>query len=182
MPRRQRLALAGFVGPVDDGILDRADALDLAAHPVARLEEDRRIPEDADARRRPGGDDVARLERDRAADGSMSSGDVQIMSAVVPSCIRISPAGVRAGARDPPRSKAEGLGIRDLVGGHEDRAHRQERVGALGPQPLTVADLALAEGGRDALPVAGADVVDDDVARDMVERVRARDPMGPSSR
>ena len=54
------------VGPVDDRVLDRADALDLAADAVARLEEDRRVAEDADARRRPGGDDVAGLEGDRA--------------------------------------------------------------------------------------------------------------------
>ena len=142
-------------------------------------EEHRRVPEDADARRRPGGDDVARLERDRAADELDELGDApdhvrgravlhQDLGAVV-----------RAGAGDPPRPEAEGLGIRDLVGGDEDRAHRQERVGALGAQPLAVADLALGEGRRDALPVAGADVVDDHVARDVVERVRARDPSGP---
>ena len=46
-------------GPVDDRVLDRADALDLAADAVARLEEDRRVAEDADARRRAGRDDVA---------------------------------------------------------------------------------------------------------------------------
>ena len=34
------------------GILDRADALDLAADAVARLQEDRRVAEDADAGRR----------------------------------------------------------------------------------------------------------------------------------
>ena len=53
------------VGPVDDRILHRADALDLAADAVARLEEDRRVAEDADAGRRAGRDDVARLEGDR---------------------------------------------------------------------------------------------------------------------
>ena len=80
--------------------------------------------------------------------------------------------GVRAGARDPPRAQAKGLGVGDLVGGDEDRAHRQERVRTLGPQPLAVTDLALAQGRRDPLPVARADVVDDDVAGDVVERVR----------
>ena len=51
--------------PVDDRVLDRADALDLAADPVAGLEEDRRVAEDADARRRAGRDDVAGLQGDR---------------------------------------------------------------------------------------------------------------------
>ena len=37
------------VRPVDDRVLDRADALDLAADAVTRLEEDRRVAEDADA-------------------------------------------------------------------------------------------------------------------------------------
>ena len=51
-------------------------------------------------------------------------------------------------------------------GGHEDRAHRQERVAspwraATGRRPSR----PRASAGRDALPVAGADVVDDDVAR-----------------
>ena len=55
---------ARVLGPVDDRVLDRADALDLAAHAVARLEEHRRVAEHADARRRAGGDEVARLERD----------------------------------------------------------------------------------------------------------------------
>ncbi len=53
------------LGPVDDRILHRADAVDLAADPIARLEEDRRVAEDADTGRRAGRDDVAGLERDR---------------------------------------------------------------------------------------------------------------------
>ena len=112
-------------------------------------EEDRRVAEDADARRAcpvammsPGSRVIERLMY------SISSATLQIMSAVVLSCIRISRAGVRAGAGDPPRPKPERLGVVDLVGGDEDRAHRQERVGALGAQPLAVADLALAERRR----------------------------------
>ena len=49
--RRRSASSARVVGPVDDRILHRADALDLAADAVARLEEDRRVAEDADARR-----------------------------------------------------------------------------------------------------------------------------------
>ena len=63
-PRGRGLAA---VGPVDDRVLDRADALDLAADAVARLEEDRRVAEDADAAGRAGGDDVAGLQGDAAA-------------------------------------------------------------------------------------------------------------------
>ena len=103
---------------------------------------------------------------------SISSATPQIMSDGV--AVLHQDARGRRPAPDPgidPRAQAEGLRVRDLVGGDEDRAHRQERVGALGAQPLAVADLALGEGRRDALPVAGADVVDDHVARDVVERL-----------
>ena len=83
-----------------------------------------------------------------------------------------------AGARDQEGPQAHaGDGV-ELVGGDEDRAHRQERVGALGPQPLAVALLALTERLEVALPVAGTDVVDDQVARDMRHRLRDRDSMG----
>ena len=44
-------------------VLDRAEALDLDAHDVARLEEARRVHRHADAARRAGEDKVARLER-----------------------------------------------------------------------------------------------------------------------
>ncbi len=68
-----------------------------------------------------------------------------------------------------------------LVRGGKDGTNRQERVAALGAQPLAVALLALAEGLRVALPVPGADVVDDDVARDVVGRLLGRDPpSGPA--
>ena len=92
------------------------------------------------------------------------------MSAVVPSCIRCS----EAVPVDAPAAQAQAGGRVELVGRDEDRAHRQERVGALGAEPLAVALLALAQRLRVALPVAGADVVDDDVARDVVHRVGAR--------
>ena len=179
MPRRQRSSspassdqsMTGFSTEPMPSISQRTRSPGSRKH--------RRVPEDADARRRPGGDDVARLERDRAADVLDELRDGPDHVGGRPVLHQDLAAGIGAGAGDPPRSKAEGLGVRDLVGGHEHRAHRQERVGALGAQPLAVADLALAEGGRDALPVAGADVVDDHVARDVVERVRARDPVRP---
>src|SRR4051812_40901126 len=63
-----RVGIVDILEPVDDRVLDRSDALDLAADAVARLEVDGRVAEDPDARRRPGGDDVARLEGHRSAD------------------------------------------------------------------------------------------------------------------
>src|ERR1700704_854368 len=58
------VVIAHHFGPVDDRVLDRADPRDLTASAVAGLEEHRWILEDAYARRRPRGDDVARFERD----------------------------------------------------------------------------------------------------------------------
>ena len=85
------------VGPVDDRVLDRADALDLAADPVAGLQEHRRVAEHPDARWRAGRDHVAGLEGDDRADERDEVGTSQIMSAVVPSCIRCSvPSGRRS--------------------------------------------------------------------------------------
>lgn len=74
--------------------------------------------------------------------------------------------------------QAQVLRIGDLGRRHERRPDRQERVRPLGPEPLAVTDLALAEGGLDALPVPGADVVDDDIAGDVAERVRPGHPAG----
>ena len=102
------------------------------------------------------------------------AGTLNTRSDVDPSCIGIGRAGVRAAAGDPPRAERQaGSGV-DLVRRDEHGADRQERVAALRAQPLAVALLALAEGGGVALPVAGADVVDDDVARDVVHRRRLR--------
>ena len=78
------------VRPVDDRILHRADALDLAADAVAWFEEDRRVTEDADTGRSARRDDVAGLERDDLLMCSMSEATSKIMSAVVPFCIGIS--------------------------------------------------------------------------------------------
>ena len=52
----------------DDGVRDRAEAVDLDRDLVARLQPDRRLAEGADAGGRPGDDQVARLERDRLRD------------------------------------------------------------------------------------------------------------------
>ena len=75
------------------------------------------------------------------------------------------------------RSRRPGRRV-DLVGVTKTGPDRQERVAALGAQPLAVALLALAKRGRDALPVARAHVVHDDVAGDMVHRLGGRDAAG----
>src|SRR2546422_8655007 len=49
------------------GVLDHADALDLAAHAVAGLQEPRRLPEKGHAGGRSGDDDVAGKQRHRLA-------------------------------------------------------------------------------------------------------------------
>ena len=110
---------------------------------------------------------------------SMSSGICQIMSEVDASCQSTGRAGVRAAAGDVPAADRQLVRQGHLLLRDDDRAHRQEGVGAFRPQPLAVADLALAQGGLDALPVAGRDVVGDDVAGDVLVRVGRRDPPRP---
>ena len=137
------------VGPVDDRILHRADALDLAPHAVAGLEEHGRVAEHADAGRRAGGDEVAGLEgdllRDEADEGRArrTSGPPSM-----PSCIGIAvPAsgplpGMRHERSGRPAAGSTSSGVTNTgpIG--------QERVAALGAQPLAVALLALAERRR----------------------------------
>ena len=62
----------------------------------------------------------------------------------------------------------EVLRIAELVGRHEHRPHRAERVERLAAHPLSVAELE----------VAGGDVVDARVAEDVVERVGFGDVPG----
>src|SRR2546428_5943703 len=58
-----RPSIGGLRG--GDGVRDRADTVDLDRDLVAGLQPDRRFAKGADARRRAGGDQVARPERDR---------------------------------------------------------------------------------------------------------------------
>ena len=190
--RRDRAARACRVGGWDgdghpvgrdllghDGVVDAADAADLDPDPIARLEEGRRVAEDADAGRRPGRDDVAGFERDDRADVLDELGDLPDhvgRGGVLPELRR---AGFRTAAGDVPAADRELVGQRHLFAGDDDRAHRQERVRALGPEPLAVADLAVPERGLDALPVAGRDVVRDDVAGDVLVGVGRLHPACP---
>jgi len=108
---------------------------------------------------------------------SMSSATPQIMSAVVPSCIRISAPSSGPEPGSTPGPEAERLRVGDLVGGHEDRAHRQEGVGTLGPKPLAIADHSpSASASGTPCQSRALHVVDDEVSGDVVERIDAQDP------
>ena len=116
----------------------------------------------------------------------MSAGTSKTMSAVVPSCIGTSrPASSPLpGIRQLP---AEARRIGDLFRRHQDRPDGQERVRALGPQPLAVAPLARAQRLFAALPVACRHVIDNDVPGDVPEGVvrstwLARSPMTTRAR
>ena len=145
---------------VDDGVLERTDALDLAAHDVAIGEVARWPLVVADARRRPGGDHVARLEGDRPRRERHERGNVED---------HLGRARVLPGLAVHRRSETKRLRIAELVGGDDRRAHRREAVGTLRPQPLAVL----------ALEVAHRDVVEDRVPEDGVHGLRAIDPRRP---
>ena len=142
--------------PVDDRILHPTDPLDLDPGAIAGLEEDRRVPEHADPGRRPRRDDVTRLEGDVGADELDQGRDVEDHVPGPALLHQDRRPRVRAAAGDPPGADREIGRPVELVGGHEDRADREERVRALRPEPLAVAVLALAQGRLAALEVAGA--------------------------
>ena len=132
--------------------VSRPMPLDLDRHHVAVGEQDRRVAEDPDAARRPGRDDVAGLQGERLEQWLMISATPKYICAVL-ACCRTSSL--------TRHSIVERLRVGDLVGGHERRAHRAERVERLAAGPLAVAELE----------VARRDVVEAGVAEDVVEGV-----------
>ena len=127
-----------------------------------RARNTRRLAEGADAAGRPGRDDVARLEGEEPR----AEGD-QLRDAVD----QVGRRGVLATSPLTVHRIASAR-VRDLVRGHDPRAHRAERVEALAAHPLPVA----------ALQVARRDVVEAGVPEDVVERVRARRRRAPAAR
>ena len=109
---------------------------------------------------------------------AISAGTSPIRSLVEPSCMRCSvPSGVIRQLRRR----------RPALGSSSSRVTKAGPIGrnvslALGAQPLAVALLAGLQGRRRALPVAGADVVDDDVAGDVVHGIGHGHATGPSDR
>ena len=116
----------------------------------------------ADARRRAGGDHVARLERDRPRREGHDGPNVEH---------HLGRARVLPGIAVHRRAETERLRIAQLVGGDDCRAHRREAVGPLGPQPLAVL----------SLEVAHRHVVEDRVPEDGLKGVEglARDALRP---
>src|SRR5712671_621165 len=128
------------LGPIDDRVLHGADPVDLAADPIARLEEDRRVAKHADPGRGARRDDVARVEGDVAADerDQLRDREGHVGGRAVLHRLCLAGAG-SARAWDSPAAKSDADGRIELVRCNENRAHRQERVAALGSEPLAIA-------------------------------------------
>src|SRR5579875_2291582 len=132
----------------DGEILERPEPLDLDADPLARPDPAARLARDADARRRPGRHDVARLERhDRAQLGEQPAhAEHHLRRVRVLQRLAVDRAADR-----------ERLRVGDLVARDERRSARAVRVPRLSKRPL--------RGER--LIVADAHVVEAGVARDL---------------
>src|SRR3990167_7920141 len=138
----------------DDPVREHADALDLGLEPIAGPQE--LAERGAHALGRARGDDVAREQREalREHADALVDGKDHLRRVTRLPRLAVDPEGDR-----------ERLGIRDLVGGDEHRAHRAEGVERLALEPLAVT----------LLEVAGGHVVDDGVAEHVRERSLARD-------
>src|SRR5215218_1422685 len=134
-----------------DGVGQGAEAVDLDGDLVTVLEQDLRVPEDADAGWGAGRDEVAGLERDDPADVGDDVGDRED---------HLGGRGVLHRLAVAAAADAQLLGIVDLLARDEPRADRAEGVGRLAARPLAVGELQ----------VAGADVVEADVALDVIQR------------
>src|SRR5258706_3918094 len=157
------------LGPIDDRVLHGADPVDLAADPIARLEEDRRIAKHADHCRGARRDDVARVEGDVAADerDQLRDREDHVGGRAVLHRLCLAGAG-SARAWDSPAAKSDAGGRIELVRCNEDRAYRQERVAALCSEPLAIAPLSLAQCPLVALPVPGRHILDNALTRHAV--------------
>ena len=140
------------------------DALDLDDDPVAVV---RGRPGDRGRPRRRDGVPVA-----MTSPGSSVNACEQWLMISATGEVHLGCAGVLEDLAVDGAADREPLRIADLVGGHEDRAHRAERVERLAAGPLAVAELE----------VAGRDVVEAGVAEDVVEGVARRRPAAPSDR
>ena len=146
-----------------DRVLERAEAGDLELADVTGLERDLRLAREADAGRRAGGDQVARRQRHDVREVLDDVADVE------DEVLRV--AVLHQGAVDPrleARARA-GQGSR-AVG--DIGADGRQRVSHLPGAPLA----------RVELEVAGAGVVDDGVAIDVVEGLAPWARSAPSCR
>src|SRR5258706_2379456 len=150
--------LAPFYTPearLADGIAQHADALDLGLHQVARLHELRGSAGEADAFRRPRGEDVPGLERHSRRELGDEARQLEVQELGVRVLLRHA---VHAAA------DAQVRGI-ERVRGDDPWAHRARSVEALALVPLP----AMAP-----LDVAPRDVVDHGVSPDVAHRVAFR--------
>src|SRR5262245_8991461 len=120
-PRSERRGRGGLG---DDAVLDRADALDLDPYDVAFVQI--AALRAADARRRPGRDDQARLEREHGRER------LDAAIAVEEKLIRVR---VLALLAVHPGAQLELVRIRDLVRGDEPRPERTVGVERLSERP-----------------------------------------------
>src|SRR5262249_42096277 len=137
------------------GILDLPEAGDVQPAGVARLEEDRRLAREAHARRRAGRDQVARREGHEVREVAHQITDVEDERLGVAALPLLSV---------PPQPELEDVGVRNLAAVGDVRTDRRKRLRDLPGHPLTA----------DELEVASADVVDDRVAGDIVQRLLPR--------
>ena len=166
--------LARIVGPVDDRILHHADALDLAPDAVAGLEEhggSRNTPTPAGvpvAIRSPGSSVMWReMKRDerRHAEHHVGGRAVLHRDGLGRRRARCRGCATSGASARPPGRPRPASRTRARSGGR-CRCPWRAATGRRPSRPRAAP--------RVALPVAGADVVDDDIARDVVHRLGLR--------
>ena len=159
---RSRRRLAVRVLPRDDRVAQHADALDLRLHHVAGPQVERRsvLAEPGNAGHRPGRDDVA----GRVAERRVVGQDLRDRHG--------HPPGVRLLARLAVDAQLhrQVVQVGDLVGRHDPRPERAERVDRLAEREDAGLHLA-------PLDVARGDVVEDHEAADVVARLLGREPL-----
>src|SRR3989442_918041 len=145
-----------------DGILDLPEAGDVQAARVPRLEEDRRLARETHAGRRTRRDEIAGREGHEAREVAHEITDIEDERLGVPRLHLLSV---------DPEPQLEDVRVRDLVPIRDVRTDRREGLGDLPGHPLA----------PDELEVAGAHVVDDRVAPDVVQRLAYPDEPGAAA-
>lgn len=140
----------------DHWISELADGRNFDDDFVARMKEALRLAGKADARGRAGGNDVAGFESEDAGQELDEFGNLEDEFAGV---------GILQRFAADFELNIEVVGIGDLIGGNDPWAHRGECIEGLAHQPLR----------GSALVIAGADVVDDGVAEDVLRPVGGGD-------
>src|SRR5215469_1604080 len=141
---------------LDDFVLDRADALDLDANPVAGFQPRLSFHGRGDPGWRAGGDHVPRLKRARLRQ------DLDLPEAVEDELARVR---LLAELAVDEGADVQRVRVAQLVGRGDPRADWPVRVEGLAQRPLRGLNL----------PVADADIIDDQVTGDHVRRMLRAD-------